>query len=860
MNEQRDVFANLVLLRYQVYNSLFLTLGIDGVHRTGILLPLLKTASEEGLEAGRTPEEIVENFFDKVPGYKNEDMRIDQMFRFVQFIERQITLVDALEDSAYDKVNDLRGPGSFQSFYQTAANRNALEKLYVALEKFRVRIVLTAHPTQFYPGPVLGIITDMAEAIHTNDLPTIKQLLAQLGKTPFFKKEKPTPFDEAVSLTWYLENIFYHSIPEIYRDVVELIGPRAEKILENNSLLQLGFWPGGDRDGNPFVTTDTTLQVADRLRTSLLKAYYRDIRQLKRRITFRGVSEVINAIEVKLYNSAFVQPDQPTLTLKWFRQKLDGLIHTLEEEHHGLFVEEVKILRIKAKIFGFHFSTIDIRQDSRVISKSFDAVTAQMPKSQQSKELKDDIDALFALEPLKRKPKIEDPIEHDTFASFGVMKTIQERNEVKGCYRYIISNCRDERDVARVFGLARMAGVGGPSKSGKMYLDVIPLFETIDDLARAGEVMQKLYAQPLYKKHIKHRYNKQVVMLGFSDGTKDGGYITANWSIFRAKEDISRVSREHGIRVIFFDGRGGPPARGGGNTHKFYASLGPTIESGQIQLTIQGQTISSNFGTHASSRHNMEQLLTAGLENQVLDNPDKQLSEKSRSLISELSDVSYKYYQDFKSHPCFIPYLEKMSTLRYYGETNIGSRPSKRGKSSELKFEDLRAIPFVGAWSQLKQNVPGFYGVGAACAKLDEEGRLDELKKLYKESLFFRTLAENSMQSLSKSFFALTRYMQDDPEFGAFWTLIYEESLRAKKYLLEISGQKRLLETNPSIQASIALREEIVLPLLTIQQYALIKIKKLERAGKGSSPTAEVLRKLVVRSLYGNINASRNSA
>jgi phosphoenolpyruvate carboxylase len=207
-----------------------------------------------------------------------------------------------------------------------------------------------------------------------------------------------------------------------------------------------------------------------------------------------------------------------------------------------------------------------------------------------------------------------------------------------------------------------------------------------------------------------------------------------------------------------------------------------------------------------------------------------------------------------------VPFLEKMSTLKYYGETNIGSRPAKRGKGSKLKFEDLRAIPFVGAWSQLKQNVPGFYGVGRAFEQFDKDGRLDELKALYKNSLFFRTLLENSMQSLSKSYFPLTKYMEKDKEFGDFWKMIYEESERAKKYLLAVSGQRALLESNPSIKASIQLREKIVLPLLTIQQFALIRIKKLESEGKGSTALNEAYKKLVVRSLYGNINASRNSA
>ncbi len=857
MNTRNDNFSDLVLLKYQIFNSIFLTLGIDGVHRTGVLLPLLSTACREGLDKEESPDEIIAKFFDELNGFNKEQDRIDQMFRFVQFTERQITLVDALEDAAYDKVNDLRGSGSFQSFYQTAANRNALEKLYVALEKFRVRIVLTAHPTQFYPGSVLGIITDLAEAIKKNNLRLIKSLLAQLGKTPFFKKQKPTPYDEAVSLSWYLENIFYHSIPEIYKEVRKTIGERADGILTYNSLLQLGFWPGGDRDGNPFVNSETTLQVADRLRTTVMRSYYNDLRKLRRRITFRGAEEIILDLEQKMYRSAFVHPEKPAITLSDLREQVLHLRDILVNEHNSLFIEAIDDLLIKLKIFGYHFSTIDIRQDSRVISRSFRSAMVHLPKRQQTEGLEDNIDALFNLDKFSKKPTLEDPIEDDTLSSLYVMKEIQRRNEVKGCYRYIISNCRDERDVARVFGLARMSGL---DDSKKMYLDVIPLFETVDDLRRAGTVMEKLYSQEVYRSHITQRFNKQVVMLGFSDGTKDGGYITANWSIFKAKEAITEVSRRHGIRVIFFDGRGGPPARGGGNTHKFYASLGPTIESGQIQLTIQGQTISSNFGTHESSRHNMEQLLTAGLENQVLDNPDKLLSEKSRQLLEELSEISYARYKEFKAHPCFIPYLEKMSTLKYYAETNIGSRPAKRGKSAELKFEDLRAIPFVGAWSQLKQNVPGFYGIGWAFATLADQGRMEELKKLHSESLFFRTLVENSMQSLSKSFFPLTRYMKDDPEFGEFWTLIYDESVRAKRYLLEISGQQKLLETNPSIKASIGLREEIVLPLLTIQQYALINIKRLEADGKGKTKIAESLRKLVVRSLYGNINASRNSA
>jgi phosphoenolpyruvate carboxylase len=201
-----------------------------------------------------------------------------------------------------------------------------------------------------------------------------------------------------------------------------------------------------------------------------------------------------------------------------------------------------------------------------------------------------------------------------------------------------------------------------------------------------------------------------------------------------------------------------------------------------------------------------------------------------------------------------------MSTLKYYAKTNIGSRPSKRGKSDKLVFSDLRAIPFVGSWSQLKQNVPGFYGVGIAIEHFKNRGALDKVKSLYANSAFFRALIENSMMSLTKSFFKLTAYMAKDPEYGDFWNLIYREYERSKEMILEITGYKELMEDSRTMKASIEVREKIVLPLLTIQQFALLQIQQLNASGKDDPEKREILERMVTRSLYGNINASRNSA
>ena len=200
-----------------------------------------------------------------------------------------------------------------------------------------------------------------------------------------------------------------------------------------------------------------------------------------------------------------------------------------------------------------------------------------------------------------------------------------------------------------------------------------------------------------------------------------------------------------------------------------------------------------------------------------------------------------------------------MSTLKYYAQTNIGSRPSKRSNSDTLDFSQLRAIPFVGSWSQLKQNVPGFFGVGTALKKYEDSGKFDEIVDFYNASDFFKTLLENSMMSLTKSFFGLTSYMAEDEEFGEFWKLIYEEYKTTKRLLLKLTGHFTLMENYPVGKASIEMRENIVLPLLTIQQYALKKVQDLQKYG-GNEKEIKVFEKMVMRSLFGNINASRNSA
>ncbi|MFC6877977.1 phosphoenolpyruvate carboxylase [Flavobacterium myungsuense] len=856
---KNERFNQEVLSKYHIYNSVFITLPFDSIDNTGVLLPLFTDVCDTGFKKQETPKDIVNFFVGKYLQNASEEDQIDLMFRFIQYIERQIVLFDAIEDAAFPVVNNMEGRGSLRDIMEKSEAKHKEEDLIDFLENFNVRTVLTAHPTQFYPGAVLGIINDLTDAIRKNNLLEIKQLLAQLGKTPFIQAVKPNPFDEAVSLIWYLENVFYETAGEMVHYLEKnIFDGKSIK----NAIVKLGFWPGGDRDGNPFVTTEITLKVAERLRTSILKCYYFEVRSLKRKLTFYNVDVLITELEQKLYRSVFYSKGEIFITLDEFKSQLNKIKTIIIEQHQSLYLDELEALLIKVNLFGFHFASLDIRQNSRIHDAVFKDVvqyylnknTTIFPENYFELNEAEKFEVLSKVSGNLNSKDFEDELTRYTIESIQAIQTIQENNGEFGANRYIISNNESALNVMETFALFHLSGWDNPT------VDIIPLFESVDDLHNAHIIMEKLYTNPAYAKHLDNRNKKQTIMLGFSDGTKDGGYLMANWSIYKAKESLTAMSRKYGIKAIFFDGRGGPPARGGGKTHKFYASLGPKIENNEIQVTVQGQTISSNFGTLDSCRYNLENLLSAGVTNQVFNKGQNELTVDESAILDQLAELGYEKYLSFKNHPKFIPYLEQMSTLKYYAKTNIGSRPSKRSKSEHLDFKDLRAIPFVGSWSQLKQNVPGFFGVGSALKHFEDSGQWNKVQDLYDHSLFFKTLLENSMMSLAKSFFPLTAYMRKDPEFGEFWQIIYDEFVETKRLLLKIAGHKELMENYPDGKASIDIRERIVLPLLTIQQYALLRIQELNKKENPNLDLIKTYEKIVTRSLFGNTNASRNSA
>ncbi|QLG44265.1 phosphoenolpyruvate carboxylase [Costertonia aggregata] len=841
-----EEFKKSVNNKFNVYNSLFLNLPYRNIENVGMIIPLMLDQCQKGLKSGKNPKEILDSFFDNFIDITSEEEKIDFMFRIIQYVERQVVLYDSVEDAAFPKLHEHSSSLSIKDYFQLVDKNKSWDKIADKLSTFSARIVLTAHPTQFYTPAILDIIANLRSLILEDKIDEIDVALQQLGLTSLINAKKPTPLDEAKNIIYILRNVYYDAIGDLYSYIK---GNINNGDFNNHDIVKLGFWPGGDRDGNPYVTADITNKVADELRVTLMKCYYNDLKRLQQKLTFKDVQVPVAELRENLYTAMFdtnkmVGYDailNPLLTIR-------GL---LINKYHELYLNELDALIDKVKIFKTHFATLDIRQDH---SKHTLVVKNVLKKNGIISDTLDElpenelIDILLHKEFQLSPEDYDEDIVKDTIKNILQLKRIQEKNGEEGCNRYIISNSEDIFAVLFVYGLFKWCGW----KAEEITFDIVPLFETMKGMDGSEAIMQFLFDLPEYRDHLKRRKDKQTIMLGFSDGTKDGGYLKANWSILKTKETLSTVCTKNQIDAIFFDGRGGPPARGGGKTHRFYAAQTKDIANNEIQLTIQGQTITSTYGTKEQFKYNCEQMLTAGLSNNIF-GKENVITPEQRSLVEELSELSFAKYDALKHHDKFMSYLEDMSTLKYYTKANIGSRPGKRGNKAKLELTDLRAISFVGSWSQLKQNVPGYFGMGTAIKTLKDTGRINEVKALYNEIPFFKALMMNSMMSLAKCYFELTSYMKENKEYGEFWSILYEEYQLSKEMLLEISGMDILMEKEVVSRESVKIRESIVLPLLVIQQYALQKIGQ-------KTKHKELYEKIVTRSLYGNINASRNSA
>ena len=830
--------------KYEIYNSMFLNLSYQHSKNIGHLLPLLSEFAKKRLTDRVSPIQILDEFVANHPDTIGDD-KLSFMFKMVQYIERQIVLFDSIEDSLSPKELEDGNFLKVVDIFSQSATSEDKEELLKKINDFKVRVVLTAHPTQFYTPAVLNIISKLRTEISENNIERVDELLHQLGLTSLVNSKSPTPIDEAMNILHICRYNYYNALGDLYYHLSTKVPG-----FDNPELITLGFWPCGDRDGNPFVTHETTRAVANALRMTLMKCYYHDIKRLSSKMTFKGVDGLLLQLREELYKSMF----DPEYVIQYtsILELLSSVEKLVAENYQDLYIEELRKIQFKVNIFRNHFASLDIRQNHDVHEQT---VTYILKEAGLIKNSLDELPKEELITLLTKERVVINNISgaseliQDTVKTISQLNELQKRNGEQGCHRYIISNSEDVFSVLFVFGLMRWV-----HDEHMLNFDIVPLFETMNGMKNSAAIMTELFENEEYKTHLEKRRRKQTMMLGFSDGTKDGGYLKANWSIYKSKEVLTEVCEKYAVDAVFFDGRGGPPARGGGKTHRFYASQGSTIANNEIQLTIQGQTITSTYGTQSKFRFNAEQLVTSGLYN-FLNRDASIISKEERTLLEQLSELSFEKYDELKNHEKFLPYIEKMTTLKYYALSKIGSRPSKRKAQGKLKLSDLRAIAYVGSWSQLKQNIPGYFGIGTALSRIKSEGNIETVKALYQNVSFFKTLIDNSMMSLTKCYFELTSYIKDVEEFSDFWQYLYDEYQLSKTMILEITGSDYLMQHEEKSKVSIQTREAIVLPLLIVQNYAIQKL--LTETDKELIKSYE---KLIVRSLYGNINASRNSA
>ena len=414
-------FDKQIKNKFNVYNSLFLNLPYPNINNIGILIPLLYNVCKAGLQSGKDPLETLDSFFDMHTNLKSEQEKIDFMFRIVQYVERQIVLYDSVEDAAFKEISKLKTNLSLKENMHLF-NEN---KVYENLSSFSTRIVFTAHPTQFYPPSVLNIIAKLRLLITNNDINEIDTSLRQLGLTSFINSTKPTPFEEAKNIIYFLRNVYYNAASELYSNIKKNL---KSNNFDNPNILQFGFWPGGDRDGNPFVTSKTTMDVADELRMTLMKCYYNDIKILQKKLTFRKVEELVSNLRTKLYETMF----NPNITIS-FEEIINPLYlikQSLINDYTSLYIEELDNLIDKVKIFRTHFAILDIRQNHSIHEQVVEAILTKEKVIQNSlKELKKEelISTLIYKEIKVNANDFTEEIIKDTIENIAQIKLIQNK-------------------------------------------------------------------------------------------------------------------------------------------------------------------------------------------------------------------------------------------------------------------------------------------------------------------------------------------------------------------------------------------------------------------------------------------------
>lgn len=767
------------------------------------------------------------------------------------------------------------------------------------LEGMSLELVMTAHPTEAMRRAILDIHKRIADDVMQLDNPTLtfrereqlrEKLLNEvitLWQTDELRDRKPTVLDEVRNGMYYFHETLFHVLPEVYQELERCLSKYyPEHLWHVPTYLRFGSWIGGDRDGNPSVTANVTWETLRMQRKLAIREYQGQLSEL-----FKYLSFSTTIVDVTDELLASIQRDRLQVTLKktpqWNNEKepyrikltymteklhnvlddskkdtseryadVNGLIEDLKiidrslRHHYADYVADTHIKKLirMVELFGFHTATLDIRQHSKEHENAMTEVLANMNIVSNYAELNED-EKVALLERLLNDPRpLTSPYQEyseSTTECLNVYRTVFQAQKEFGKHcitSYLISMTEAASDILEVMVFAKEVGLFRKEADGTVVctLQSVPLFETIDDLHAAPGIMRRLFNMPIYRQSVAAMNDLQEIMLGYSDSNKDGGVVTANWELRVALKQITAAAKDFGVKLKFFHGRGGALGRGGMPLNRSILVQPPETIGGGIKITEQGEVISSRYSLKGIAYRSLETatsaLITSAIKAKLRTNHNPE-EDKWDEIIAGISEISLNKYQDLVfREPDFLKFFKESTPLGEVGELNIGSRPSKRKNSD--RFEDLRAIPWVFAWTQSRYLFPAWYaaGTGLYTYYQGKEENLKVLQEMYQNSTFFKSLIDTLQFALIKADLVIAKEyakMCNDAEAKErILGQIEQEFLLTKEMILKITGVTEILDNNPGLQESIKQRNPYVDPLSYLQVQLLLELRAIREAGQ----------------------------
>ena len=757
------------------------------------------------------------------------------------------------------------------------------------LENINVVPVLTAHPTQVQRKTVL----DLTEKLHTllrkhrdvkNGLinerkwkNAIQKHIEILTQSDIIREKKLKVANEITNVLEYYNLSFIKAIAKIMTEYKLLLEENNIE-LKNETPITMGMWIGGDRDGNPFVTAET-LNLSAMKQCELITTYYieklnslyrtfsmsshvtkgsKELEELANRSSDTSeyrekelYRKAISYIKEKLENTREYLLQDKELEDKYFTadEFIDDLTiiekSLLENKGEILVTGEFEELLNVVKIFGFYLASIDMRQDSSVYEASVAELLSSANIEKDYSSLSEEEKCELLLKQLKEDPRPlsindENKQSEELRKELAIFRTARKLKDKLGdnvIKQNIISHTTSVSDLLELAIMLKEVGLVG---SDFARLQLVPLFETIEDLENSYEVMDKYLSLDIVKKWVRDNRSYQEIMLGYSDSNKDGGYLSSGWSLYKAQQELSSLGEKHNIKVTFFHGRGGTVGRGGGPSYDAIISQPLGSVQDRIRLTEQGEIIAAKYGNSDAAYYNLEALFSAVIQRMNTDkiNTDIRDIPEIQIIMDEIVEDSYNKYRElvFKN-PNFYNYFFEATPIKEISSLNIGSRPASRKKITDIG--GLRAIPWVFSWSQSRIMLPGWYGVGTAFSNYinKDKGNIEKLRKMYKEWPFFTSLLSNVDMVMAKSDMDIAReYANLCKEEET--KKVYEEILRewnlTKQVVLEISEHKEFLEDNTYLTRSLENR------LQYFNTLNLIQLELIKRSREGKLPESQI--------------------